>query len=199
MNFLTPFRRLLRYRLIIPMLRGQNLPEYTARGCGFGLALALTPLVGVQMPLVAAVWSIVRLVRPSLNFNLVVALAWTWTTNVFTVPPVYYVFLQTGNLMLGRWGSFSGFGRFSERLDEILNSGAEGFDAIWLTTVAMVDEWGLPMFVGCVPWMVVGGWFGYKWSLVYLKRFGERRRLKQTENLEKRRAVRATGGPVTDS
>ncbi len=70
-------RRLYFRRLLVPLFRGQHPAEYTARGAMVGLAVAFTPLVGVQMPIVFAVWLFVKYCVPSLNFNLVVGLAWT--------------------------------------------------------------------------------------------------------------------------
>ena len=90
------FIRLCRYRLVIPILRGKNRPVFTARGVLVGLICATTPLVGMQMAMVAGVWGIQRLVAPEWRFNVVVAMGWTWITNVFTLPPIYYLFLVTG-------------------------------------------------------------------------------------------------------
>jgi len=197
---LTPLSRLLRYRLVIPILRGTGLPDYTARGVGIGVAVSLTPLVGIQMPIVAGLWSLVRLLRPSWTFNLVVALAWTWATNVFTVPIVYYVFLQTGNLMLGRWENLTAFGHFSERLDAILGLDVSGIMAVWVYLTAMLDEWGLPLFVGCVPWMVAGGWIGYRWSHIYIERFKVARRERQDRKAARKQAAALKSGqPATDN
>ncbi len=178
---LRSLARLFRYRLIIPILRGKSPPVNTARGVLVGLLCAMTPLVGVQMAMVAAVWGVQKVVAPNWRFNVVVALAWTWITNVFTVPPIYYVFLVTGRLMLGRWEESLGFTAFSNKLDEILSLGGGGLTAALEITVAMVELWGLPMFLGCVPWAVASGWIGYLWSL----RFATRRREKMRRKLHR--------------
>lgn len=196
---ITPLSRLFRYRLVIPILRGKDLPDYTARGVGIGVAVALTPLVGVQMPIIAGIWSILRLLRPAWTFNLVVALAWTWVTNVFTVPIVYYVFLQTGNLMLGRWDSLTGFGLFSDRLDQILGQDVSGIMAIWTYFAAMMDEWGLPLFIGSLPWMLAGGWFGYRWSHIYIEKFKTARRERQLRKAARKQAALNAGSATGDN
>jgi uncharacterized protein len=162
--------RLCRYRLIIPILRGRNPPAHTARGVLVGLLCAMTPLVGVQMAMVAGVWAVQRVVAPEWRFSVVIAMAWTWITNVFTLPPIYYVFLVTGRLMLGRWEESLGFGDFADKLEEILSLGGGGFTAAWEITLAMVELWGLPMFLGCVPWAILCGWIGYRWSLRFVTR-----------------------------
>ena len=126
---ITPLNRLLRYRLVIPILRGTGLPDYTARGVGIGVAVSLTPLVGVQMPIVVGIWSLIRLMRPSWTFNL-----------------------------------------------------------------------GLPLFVGCVPWMIVGGWIGYRWSHIYIERFKVARRERQDRKAARKQAAALKAGqPATDN
>ena len=52
------WKRQLYRRLVVPLIRGQHAPEYTARGTMIGLGFAFTPLVGAQMPIVAAIWFI---------------------------------------------------------------------------------------------------------------------------------------------
>jgi len=157
-------RRLVRLRLVIPVMRAKHPPEYTARGVLVGVAVAMTPTVGVQMPLVAVFWVLARLFRPSLGFNPILAMAWTWVTNVFTLGPFYYMFLITGELMLGRWGETS-YAAFSERLAELLAADIAWYDAVWVYAVEIFTTWGVPMFVGSLPWAIVSAWVGYRWSL----------------------------------
>ena len=87
--------RLLKYRLIIPLLRSEKPVQYKAKGVAVGLAWALTPLVGIQMWLVFVTWLIWKKISKE-GFSLTLALAWTWVTNVFTLVPVYYIFYVTG-------------------------------------------------------------------------------------------------------
>ena len=87
--------RLFRYRLVIPILRSQSPPVETARGVLVGLVSAMNPFVGIQMALVGGFWAFQRCLLPKWKFNIIPALAWTWVTNVFTVPFVYYIFLIT--------------------------------------------------------------------------------------------------------
>ncbi len=104
-------KRLTRYRLIVPIKRSKHPPTYTAHGSLVGLAWAFTPLVGIQMYLVFMTWVIGRKVF-KYDFNLIVALAWTWVTNVATMLPTYYIFYITGQIMLGRWNDISGYQSF---------------------------------------------------------------------------------------
>ncbi|MBM85033.1 MAG: hypothetical protein CMM47_03300 [Rhodospirillaceae bacterium] len=180
---LRDLKRLLRYRLIIPILRGNKPPEHSARGVLVGIACAMTPLVGVQMMMVAGVWVVQKMVAPNWRFSVVVAMAWTWITNVVTVPPIYYLFLVTGRIMLGRWEQSLGFRAFSAKLKEILSIDGGGLMAAWDIMVAMVELWGVPMFIGCVPWAILCSWIGYRWS----SRFVIRRRQAMRERFLSRR------------
>ena len=175
MGLFNGWRRLLRLRLVIPMLRASHEPEHTARGVSVGLFFAMTPTVGVQMPLVMLAWLALRLLRRSWDFNPVIAMAWTWVTNVITVPPIYYAFLVTGELMLGRWGESGGYEVFQARLAALLQTDASFLDSLWIYAVGMFDAWGLPMFVGSIPWAIGSAWLGYVWSLKATRRFRARK------------------------
>ena len=83
------FQRLLRLRLVIPVLRSTEAADYTARGVFVGILVALTPTLGLQMIIVAVIWALVRFLLPSWDFNVVVGMIWTWLTNVFTARPIY--------------------------------------------------------------------------------------------------------------
>ena len=161
--------RLLSYRLLVPILRGRRAAQVTARGCAVGLAVAMTPTVGIQMAICAAIWLAVKAVRPSWNFNLIVACGLTWITNVFTLPPIYYGFLVTGRFMLGNGGGMYGFSDFTHDLDQVMAIQPEGLNWLWIYVFEFIDLWGLPMFVGCVPWAIICGWGGYVWSSRFLR------------------------------
>ena len=117
----------------------------------------MNPFVGIQMALVGAFWTLQKLFLPRWKFNLIAALAWTWVTNIFTVPIVYYIFLITGRLMLGRWKELLGFDEFAQRLEKILSIGGGGVTAVWDITIAMVALWGIPFFIGFIPWAIISG------------------------------------------
>lgn len=152
-------------KLIQPLRHSRHPPEHAARGVLVGLLVAMTPTVGVQMPIVFGIWLAVRKVYPRWDFGLVVALAWTWVTNVFTAPPLYYLYIVTGRMLLGRWDDMQGYGVFTERLVETLPQDAGLLEEAWLYVVNLFEIFGVPMFVGCLPWMVLGSWAGYVWSL----------------------------------
>ncbi len=167
---LEGFRRQIRYRLVVPVLRAKHSPGYTARSVGIGLLVAMTPTVGAQMAIVLAIWFAVRFVRPRWDFNVVIAMLWTWITNVFTLAPVYYVFLVTGRLMLGSGGDLSGYEAFSEMLEKSFDTDAGFFESLWRYTVNLFEIWGLPMFLGSVPWAILSAGLGYWWSFRLITR-----------------------------
>jgi uncharacterized protein (DUF2062 family) len=174
--------RLLHLKLVIPLRRSRHPPEYAARGVAVGLLVALTPTVGVQMPVVFLIWLAVRRLRPAWDFHLVIALAWTWVTNVATAPPLYYLYIVSGRMLTGRWDDLQGYERFARRLAETVPGDAGWVEAAWLYVLNLFQVFGVPMFVGCVPWMILGAWAGYVWSLGLLR------------SLAKARARRASRG-----
>ena len=176
------FARILHDKLVDPLRRSRHPPEYTARGVLFGLLVALTPTVGIQMAIVFGIWLAVRRLTPGWDFNLVVGLAWTWVTNVATAPPLYYLYIVTGRIMLGRWEDMRGYQVFAERLAATMPQEAGWLETAWRYVVNLFDIFGVPMFVGSLPWMVLGAWAGYVWSLGLLRRFAQARARRAARN-----------------
>ena len=57
-TFFQNIGRMIKFRLLVPLMRSQKPPEYKAKGVAVGLAWAMTPLVGIQMWLVFMTWVI---------------------------------------------------------------------------------------------------------------------------------------------
>ncbi len=190
-NGRTRFMRMLRLRLVVPLLRARHDPEYTARGVFIGVAFGLTPTVGIQIPMVMVAWAAVRAIAPKWNFNMIVAIAWVWLSNVFTLGPLYYGFLVTGRLMMGHHDAVPGYQTFSKELSNALSVDAGGLEGFWDQTVNLFELYGVPMLIGCVPWALIWGWIGYKWTLVYL----HRRRRRAAE----KRALRGTAPEAAET
>lgn len=178
-SLLDKIKRITNYRLIVPIKRGKSDPKVMARGVALGIAAALTPLVGIQMLIVTAIWIVQKALFPQWKFNVFVALAWTWATNIITLPFVYYVFLLTGNLMLGRYKSHGSFDTFFNQFNVVLSQNLGFWESLWVQTEIIFIRWGEPMFIGCLPWLILGSWLGYVWCLKFM------------ENREKRRLRRA--------
>lgn len=190
--------RLVRYRLIIPLMRSRHPPEHTARGVMVGLVWAMTPLVGIQMMLVACTWFIASRLF-SWHFSLVLGLAWTWITNAFTILPFYYGYYITGQILLGHWDDLSGFDAFVALWRDTFAVETMGFwEAAWAYMVDIVAGWGLPLVVGSIPWVLVSGIGGYWLSLRVCRRHAaarEQRRVRADE----RRALRMGAHTSTGS
>lgn len=175
------------------MVRSRHPPEHTARAVAVGLFWALTPTFGIQMGLSFIHWYISRTFFNK-DFNVVVAMAWTWVTNLFTLPPAYYMFFITGQLLLGRWTDLSGYESFQKFWHTAM--GATGgdptsFDA-WATYFSVIIEgWGLALLVGSIPFAIAGYAGGYYWTLRIVRRWRHRRQEKRAA----RAAERLTGHP----
>lgn len=176
-----------KYRLVIPLKRTPHPPEYTARGVAIGMLVAMTPTIGIQMFIIAGLWLVItRLFR--WEFSLFAGLAYTWTTNAFTMVPIYYLFYVTGQVMLGRFGDINGFDRFSELVEAISANPALSFwEALWLWTVELFSGWGVPMFVGSIPWAIFSAWAGYWITYRYIVHH----RRKRHERMRSRRTAAA--------
>ena len=182
----SSIRRLIRLRLIVPLLRGRHPPDYTARGVFYGLLIGLTPTVGIQMPIVLLIWLLLRSLNKEWDFNVIVGMAWVWISNAFTVPPFYYAFFVTGQLMLGRFDDVAGYSAFTRDLAGAVPADVGFVELVWVSTVNLFDLFGVPMFVGCIPWAVAGAWIGYKWS----HRLVEGHRRRKSQRLAARRRAR---------
>ncbi len=156
--------RLLYYRLIVPVKRARERPELIARGVAIGLLLGFTPTVGLQMYLIFMIWLALRRVW---NFNMVLAIAWSWVSNPATMLPMYYLFYLTGKVILLDFDGHSSFGMFTEQLDKVMAADNENALYALLDLVANLwDTFGLSIVVGCLPYSlglsVIGYWVTYR-------------------------------------
>lgn len=188
-NWLERLRRLTHLKLVIPLKRGRTPPHHIARGVAVGLAVGFTPTVGVQMVEVFLLWGLARMLSRRLDFHLVAAVAWVWVTNIFTMGPIYYGFLLTGQVMLGRFDELGsiGFDQFTHQLTAVVEADTGFIEALWVGTVALFKIWGIPLFLGSVPWAIGTAWLGYVWSKRFVERFRERRHHRRQSVLTARR------------
>jgi uncharacterized protein (DUF2062 family) len=188
-SFVRRIGRLIRLRLVIPMVRSRQPPENTARAVAVGLFWALTPTFGIQMALSAVHWYVARTFFKC-DFSVVVAMAWTWVTNLFTLPIAYYVFFLIGQILLGRWRDLSGYESFQKFW--VTAMGETGGDptsmAAWNTYFSVIVEgWGLAMLVGSLPLAFIGYFVGYYWTLRIVRRWRVIRQEKRAVKLAERR------------
>ena len=179
-GFFKTIALLVRVKLVIPMIRSKAPPEITARGAMVGMAWAMTPLVGIQMYLVFMTWLCAKKVF-KWDFNLAVGLAWTWVTNVFTMPPFYYVFYITGKAMTGEFAERTTYAKFCNLIKTVLNESGM-VEALKAMGDILIKDWGFAMMIGSLPWLVIGAWGAYRWTLWYIRR----RRETLTRRLENR-------------
>lgn len=158
--------RILKYRLIIPLLRSEKPSQYKAKGVAVGVAWALTPLVGVQMWLVFITWLIWKKIN-SEGFSLTLALAWTWITNVFTMVPVYYVFYVTGQLLRGNFEDINGYDKLRSIINNTFLAEYDFLEKWGLFLKLLLKDWGVSMIIGCLPWVVIGYISGYYFTMAF--------------------------------
>jgi uncharacterized protein (DUF2062 family) len=155
-------RRLMRYRLVIPVFRSAHSPEYTARGVANGVFWGLTPTVGLQSLEILATWSIGRLVgKPS---SLLQAMIWVWVNNPVTMIPMYYAFYLTGLWMVGQGGAAEGYGAFVD----LFTTNAQL--TWWARLLGIIRAIGVPIFIGCLPYAIVGAAVSYRWAVGAVRR-----------------------------
>lgn len=159
----------LRYRLVIPVFRSPHSAEYTARGVANGVFWGLSPTVGLQTIEIAAAWFIGRKVF-GLDSSLLQAYIWVWVNNPVTMIPLYYTYYVTGLWLLG---------------DSTLSKGYAGFVEVWTAAsalgwwtgfVAILQAVGAPLFLGAVPYTIVGTLLAHRWALRLVRRRQQRLR-----------------------
>lgn len=181
MSLFQNMGRLLRYKLIIPLLRSEKPAQYKAKGVAVGLAWALTPLVGVQMWLVFLTWLIWKRISKE-GFSLTLALAWTWVTNVFTLVPVYYIFYVTGQVLQGNFADISGYDNLQSIIADTFLA-EYGFWEKWgMFFKLLMQDWGVSMLIGCLPWIVAGYIGGYHFTMAFEDARAKRKLKKQNNN-----------------
>ena len=145
--------KLITEKLINPVLHSNAPVSEVSLGVAFGVFLGLTPTVGVQMYLVALVWSIYRYIFGR-HFSLPVGVAMVWISNPLTMVPLYYLFLVTGYRLLETQNRIS-YELFTEYLGHI--SSTEG---TWEMIVAgasfLLVDLGWPMIIGSLVYAVPG-------------------------------------------
>ena len=68
-------------------------------------------------------------------------------------------------------------------------------ETLWVGTLALFRIWGLPLFIGSIPFAVGIAWIGYSWSKRFVTRFQERRRRKAAIRPSSRGPVNGAGQP----
>ena len=150
------FEGYLREKFIDPVLHSRSPVSELSLGVAVGGFMGFTPTVGVQMYLVAIVWTIYRYVLGR-HFNLPVGVAMVWISNPLTMVPMYYLFLVTGYLAFDTQHVLS-YRHFAESLSKISQTG-DMMDQIAEGTRFLLFELGWPMVIGgfvyAVPFSII--------------------------------------------
>jgi uncharacterized protein (DUF2062 family) len=163
-----------REHLVDPFLKTHDRLHRVAWGAAIGTFVGLTPTVGIQMYLVTATWLLARY-GLRMRFNLPIALAMVWTSNPVTMLPMYYVFLMTGDWLLGSLGyhviemSFTAF----RQGVEAYGAGQQLDWLHWLLYAGqvIVIEFGWPMVLGSLCYAVPFAVASYPFTVFTLRRY----------------------------
>tara|TARA_B100000945_G_scaffold281867_1_gene249862 strand:+ start:708 stop:1277 length:570 start_codon:yes stop_codon:yes gene_type:complete len=146
----------IREKFINPVLHSRAPVPEVSLGVAVGIFMGFTPTVGVQMYLVAFVWTIYRYVFGR-HFTLPIGVAMVWISNPFTMVPMYYVFLITGYIFFDVQHGLS-YQHFAESLSKISQTG-DMMDNIAEGTRFLLVELGWPMVIGsfvyAVPFSII--------------------------------------------
>ena len=121
------------------------------RGVALGLFVGFTPTLGAQFPILLALRA---LLPRRLRFDLPVSFLCTLPTNAFTIPFVYYVYVVTGRVVLGRFDRLRGFEVYSDRFENTVAAEGSWFERLVADGLALIEQFGLPLVVGSLPWAV---------------------------------------------
>lgn len=165
-RFDSKMARLVYYRLFVPMRRERRSPKVIAWGVAIGLFIGMTPTVGIQMPLVAVMWWLAR--QFQWNFSLILAIAWSWLSNAATMIPLYYLFYVTGLFILPSNGQEFTFEAFSAHIESNMAE-TETLEGSFYFLWSLIENIGLSIIVGCLPYAIVLSVLGYWFALQIAK------------------------------
>ena len=118
----------------------EHAPDYIARGAGIGLFVSFTPTVGIQIPILLGLRVVLKRLWP---FHLPLALLTTLPTNALTIPFLYYFYVVTGRIMLGRTENLRGFEVFTNRMEQTGLDNLSWYEALWQSAHTLLTEFGL--------------------------------------------------------
>tara|TARA_Y100001970_G_C14245261_1_gene867688 strand:- start:1713 stop:2282 length:570 start_codon:yes stop_codon:yes gene_type:complete len=149
----SKLENILKDKFINPILHSTDPVSEVSLGVAVGVFFGLTPTVGIQMYLVAAIWTIYRYIFKK-HFNLPVGVAMVWISNPLTMIPLYYLFLMTGYWLLETENVLS-YMIFTENINRI--SQTEGtLNMIANGSQFLLIDLGWPMIVGSIIFAVPG-------------------------------------------
>lgn len=134
-----------------------------------------------------ATWIIARRIF-GWHFPLIIAMAWTWTTNVVTIIPCYYLFYITGQLILGS-GDIAGYEGFADAWKGAFADHLAWYESI-IVGFQIAFDFGLDLVVGSIPYIIAVTWFAYSWSKKFMINYRKNRSKRWAKKREQRRLRR---------
>lgn len=186
-GFWGRLKRLIRFRLIMPALRGNHPPEYAARGIMIGMVCGMMPIIG-QSWIVLGIWIAARRLF-GWSFSPILAVLWTWVSNPLTTVPMFYGFYVTGQIMLGQWNNLSGFSSFANLWHSSLKDDQSFLEQLKIIGQLLLHDWGIAMWLGFLPWAALAAYLSYVLGLKLIIGHRTRRQVR----LAKRQANRQAG------
>ncbi|MBF0237239.1 MAG: DUF2062 domain-containing protein [SAR324 cluster bacterium] len=166
----------IRNNIIYPIINSIAPVKEVSWGVAIGTFVGLTPTMGIQMYIVAAIWTIFRYIF-KFHFNLPVGIALVWITNPVTVIPIYYLFLITGSAIFEIVGIVShplNYVTFKDSFIQISN-----LDGTWNVIVEgtrfLLIELGLPLLIGGLCYALPSSVIGYYITSSTLTKYRQRK------------------------
>lgn len=153
--------------LLLHVLMLDDSAHSVALGTAIGIAVGMTPTVGIQMVLVIM---ISFLVSPLFHFNRIAALIGVYISNPVTTLPIYWFNYKVGTLFVG--GNVS-----REEFVRMLHY--NGFAEWWNTMQSLFVDVGAPLIVGSLVVAAVCGVVTYPVMRGLLRCFGSLKHVKR--------------------
>jgi uncharacterized protein (DUF2062 family) len=155
-----------------------------ARGVQVGVFWGLTPTIGLQIYIVLLQWLVQNYILKK-KFDITLALTLIWISNPITVVPLYFLFYQTGSILLNLLGySFieAHFLGSIQNLINVFSTDQMNFleKTIYLSKF-LFNRWGVVLFVGSLVYAVpisFASYFFTKKVLFPLKKIRNRKKKK---------------------
>lgn len=134
--------------LVHPITKSVAPVKPVSWGVAIGVFIGLTPTLGIQMYIVAALWALCRYLF-HFRFSLPAGMASVWISNPITIVPFYYAFLLTGNkifqnmqwhVVVMDWQTFQQ--RFADYEQYSI------WEILWEGSQFLLVDLGIPMLVG---------------------------------------------------
>lgn len=170
------------------MIRNKQPVHIVARGVMVGMVWAMTPFFGLHMALVLGTWLFSRRFL-NWDFSLVNGLAWTWTTNVFTILPAFYLFYLTGQMLLGNFSDPLGYETFKSIFHMAEQQAADDPGSAGSHLGNLWRAFGLPLFLGSAIWAALSGWISYQLASAFLTRYRELRAQRMARARKRPRSI----------